>query len=63
MTQEEYEVLIWVLGDRLFVFNILCLSLILAWATALFLYEACVRLLRYIDYKRDREFWTDVLLN
>ena len=61
MTQENYEVLLWVLGDRVALFNMICLAVILAWSITSLVYRACIRLLRYVDYKWDSEFWTEFL--
>ncbi len=61
MTQENYELLLWVLGDRVALFNMISLAGILAWAVMSLVYNACARLLRYVDYKWDSEFWTELL--
>ncbi len=61
MTQENYELLLWLLGDRVFHFNLACLSGILAWAAVSYGWEAIARLRAYFEYKWDTDFWADVL--
>ncbi len=61
MTQTEYEILMWTIGSRVELFNILLLAVIFVWAVAHFLYTTCLRLWNYIGFKRDDKFWSELL--
>ncbi|GMR20736.1 MAG: hypothetical protein BMS9Abin36_1332 [Gammaproteobacteria bacterium] len=61
MGQEEYEVLLWVLGDRLEQFHIVIGAALALSAIAVFSGRLLNRFLWYIDYKLDAGFWSETL--
>ena len=61
MSPEEYELLLWIMGDRAFQINFVCAAIIGSWLTATFIKDVCTRFIKYLDYKLDYTFWNDLL--
>jgi hypothetical protein len=62
MGTEEYEVLLWILGDRVTQFNFMAASLLTSWALLSLSYHTGTRLWRYIDFRLDSIFWKETLM-
>ena len=62
MSPEDYEMLLWMMGNRTAQLNFLFVSLISAWLIASFVKDCCLRFMRYLDYKMDYAFWNDLLI-
>lgn len=62
MGTEEYEVLLWILGDRVIQFNLMAASLVTSWALLSLSYQIGTRLWRYIDFRLDSIFWKETLM-
>ena len=61
MTIEDYQLLIWMLGDRLLALNLFAGALLVTWYAVAVSIQAVRRFARYLDYKLDAEFWNDLL--
>jgi len=61
MGQEEYEVLLWVLGDRLEQFNVVIGAALALSTITVFSHKLFNRFLQYIDYRLDAGFWSETL--
>lgn len=61
MGTEEYEVLLWVLGDQPTLVNIAGFAIVAALSVVTLTTHACSRLFRYLDYKWDAKFWMETL--
>lgn len=61
MAPEDYELFLWVLGDRAILLNVLSLAIVGIWSVGSMLYIAYTRLIAYIDYRIDYAFWGDLL--
>ncbi len=62
MGTEEYEVLLWILGDRVTQFNLMAASLVTSWALLSLFYQTGTRLWKYIDFRLDSIFWKETLM-
>lgn len=61
MATDEYEILLWLLGDRVVYFNMLTAFLMAGWVSILLVQESVSRVLGYLDYRLDFNFWNEML--
>lgn len=62
MSPEDYELLLWMMGDRAEQVNFIFVCTIAAWLAASIVKDACLRFMKYLDYKMDYVFWHDLLI-
>ncbi|MDH5649120.1 MAG: hypothetical protein OEY67_05640 [Gammaproteobacteria bacterium] len=62
MAPEDYEILLWILGDRVAQFNFMAMSMVIAWSMLALSYEICQRLWQHLQFRLDDGFWNDTLL-
>lgn len=62
MAAEEYDILLWILGERVTQFNVIALGLLVAWSVISASYHVAERMWDYLDYRMDITFWKDTLL-
>lgn len=62
MTPDDYELLLWLLGDRVMFLNLVLFAGLGAWAILSVFNIAYQRYQQYNEYKTDTEFWNDLLV-
>lgn len=61
MNAEDYQLLLWIIGDQSAQFNLQIAVYAGLWVSLWSGYQILARIWRYIDYKLDVFFWTDTL--
>lgn len=61
MSKEEYDVLLWVLGNSANEFNQAAILIVIAMSTISVASYLANKAWKYIQFKTDVEFWTNIL--
>ena len=61
MNAEDYQLLLWIIGDQSAQFNLKIAGFTCLWISLWAGHQILIRVWRYIDYKLDVFFWADTL--
>ncbi len=61
MTDNDYQVLLWIAFDTIYVFNVIAVVIILIICALVGLYHTIITVIQQVRYTNDYKFWNEYL--